>query len=133
MPRQSNRLTTFIGGIIDRISYVKIAILICSILVICETYYWLLSPYQQGTTCHDISWLDSLYFCVITFSSLGYGDFTPEGFGKVIASLQVLSGVILIAIFVGKIASERQSALLRLIYTSVKWSQKTGQQLKVKK
>src|SRR5262249_16114441 len=42
----------------------------------------------------------------------------PIGFGKAIASFQVLSGITLTAIFVGKIASERQAATLRLLYTS---------------
>lgn len=111
-------LTTLIGGIIDKLSYGKIAIYIVCVLLFCATYFWLLNPYEHGTNKSDLGWLDSMYFCVITFSSLGYGDIAPIGFGKAIASFQVLSGLVLVAVFVGKIASERQSAMLRLIYTS---------------
>ena len=111
-------LTTSIGGVIDKISYSKIAFCIVSILLFCATYFWLLSPYGQGTNIKDLNWFNALYFCIITFSSLGYGDILPVGFGKVVASFEVLSGLVLIAVFVGKIASERQYAMLRLVYTS---------------
>jgi len=111
-------LTTFIGGIIDKLSYGKIALCIAVVLFFCATYFWILNPYGHGTNFKDLSWFNALYFCVITFSSLGYGDIAPTGFGKVIASIEVLSGLVLIAVFVGKIASERQAALLRLVYTS---------------
>ncbi len=115
---KKHRLTTLIGGIIDRMSYGQIAFYITSILLFSATYFWILNPYGHGTNIKNLSWFDSLYYCVITFSSLGYGDILPVGFGKLIACLEVLSGLILTAIFVGKIASERQSAMLRLVYTS---------------
>jgi len=35
---------------------------------------------------------DCLYFSVITFSSLGYGDFRPVGFSRLLASLEVFLG-----------------------------------------
>ncbi|MES2691540.1 MAG: potassium channel family protein [Bacteroidota bacterium] len=111
-------LTTFIGGVIDKLSYEKIAFCIVCVLLLCSTYFWLLSPYEHGTNKPDLGWFDSLYFCVVTFSSLGYGDILPVGFGKVVASFEVLSGLFLVAVFVGKIASERQYAMLRLVYTS---------------
>ena len=111
-------LTTFLGKVIDKLSYGKIATLIISVLIFCATYFWIFNPYGHGTDEAALNWLDALYYSVITFSSLGYGDIAPLGFGKFIASIEVLSGLILIAIFIGKIASERQSTTLRLIYTS---------------
>ncbi len=111
-------LTTFIGGVIDKLSYGKIALCILGVLLLCAAYFWLLSPHGHGTTYKNLTWYSAIYFSVITFSSLGYGDIAPIGFGKVIASFEVLSGLILVAGFVGKIASERQAALLRLVYTS---------------
>lgn len=116
--KKSNGLTTLIGGIIDKLSYGKIATYIALVLTLSATYFFLANPYGHGTNQKELSWLDSLYYCIITFSSLGYGDITPLGFGKFVASLQVISGLALTAIFVGKIASERQYAMLRLVYTS---------------
>lgn len=111
-------LTTFIGGVIDSMSYGKLALCIGLVLLFGSMYFWLLNQYGHGTNTKDLSWPDSLYFCVITFSSLGYGDISPSGFGKIVAAIEVMSGLILVAVFVGKIASERQSAMLRLVYTS---------------
>lgn len=111
-------LTTFIGGVIDKLSYGKIALCIVGVLLFSAAYFWLLSPFGHGTTYKNLTWYSAIYFSVITFSSLGYGDISPIGFGKAVASFEVLSGLILVAGFVGKIASERQAALLRLVYTS---------------
>lgn len=116
--RQKFSLTTTLGGIIDRVTYYKLLLWIIGVLLFCSLYFYILNPYGHGTDSEILSWFDSLYFCIVTFSSLGYGDISPIGFGKLIASLQVIFGLILVAILVGKIASERQAVLLRLIYTS---------------
>lgn len=39
-------------------------------------------------------WLDSLYFCVITLTTVGYGDFSPHtAAGKVFTMLYLLLGI----------------------------------------
>lgn len=111
-------LTTFIGNFIDKLSYGKIAGYIFFLLICSAIYYWALSPLGHGTDIKNLTFLSSIYFSIITFSSLGYGDILPIGFGKVIASLEVLLGLGLTAIFIGKIASEKQFAMSRLVYTS---------------
>jgi hypothetical protein len=111
-------LTTIIGGIIDKMSYEKIGFLIVFLLLFCATLFWLLTPYGNGTNQTKLDWFNALYFSIITFSSLGYGDILPVGCGKLISSIEVLLGLLLTAIFIGKIASERQYVMLRLIYTS---------------
>lgn len=40
------------------------------------------------------SWLDSFYFCVITISTVGYGDFTPHTVaGKIFTIFYILIGL----------------------------------------
>ena len=46
-------------------------------------------------------WLDSLYFCVITLATVGYGDLTPKtDLGKVFTMIYIFIGIgLLIAVF----------------------------------
>jgi len=44
---------------------------------------------------------DSLYFSLITFTTLGYGDFRPlEGIGRILAGSEAFIGAIMMALFV---------------------------------
>ena len=53
--------------------------------------------------------LDSLYFSVITLSTVGYGDLTPTtSAGKVFSIVYILFGLSLLASFVSMLAKERQ-------------------------
>lgn len=116
--RKQFHLTTWFGKKIENFSYGWIGLSILIIIFICSIYFWLASPYCQGTNNPTISFWDSLYFSVITFTTLGYGDLSPVGLGKAIASFEVLSGLGLVALFIGKVASERTSTILLLLYTS---------------
>ncbi|MBI5636567.1 MAG: pentapeptide repeat-containing protein [Nitrospinae bacterium] len=42
---------------------------------------------------------DALYYSVVTFTTLGYGDFTPVGIGKMIAIVEAYSGAFCISLF----------------------------------
>ncbi|MEB7886234.1 potassium channel family protein [Serratia fonticola] len=64
------------------------------------------------------SYADVLYFCFVTFTTLGYGDFTPVGFARVISVLLTLCGLLFTTLLIGKFASERQQAMLLLLHTS---------------
>ncbi len=52
--------------------------------------------------------LDSLYFCVMTLSTEGYGDFSPTGdLSKMFTIAFTIGGIGLFASFVGKLVSLR--------------------------
>jgi hypothetical protein len=44
--------------------------------------------------------LSSLYYSVVTFTTLGYGDFTPIGISRTIAAFEAFTGSFTIALFV---------------------------------
>jgi hypothetical protein len=52
-----------------------------------------------------IDFLDCLYFSLITITTLGYGDYRPESYGRLVAGLEALAGVIILGIFVSKLVS----------------------------
>jgi hypothetical protein len=99
-------------------SYRRIGVIIISVILGNALLYSITDTIRAGLNGPRLDFWDALYFSIITFSSLGYGEITPHGIGRLFASLEVLTGLVLVAVFVGKLASERQSALLLLIYTS---------------
>lgn len=92
-------------------------------IVICWLSFYFLSPAGNGIVStvnpkDDVSLFDAFYFSVVTISSLGYGDFRPVGYGRVVAIFEVIYGLVIIALIVSKVASERTATLVRLVYTS---------------
>ncbi len=60
--------------------------------------------FSQVSTAYSLSenltvLYDALYFSVVTFTTLGYGDFMPVGIGKLIATVEAFSGAFLTALF----------------------------------
>lgn len=50
-------------------------------------------------------WLDSLYFCLITLATVGYGDFSPQtDEGKVFTMFYIILGIGLLVAVVTKLA-----------------------------
>ncbi|WP_175405824.1 potassium channel family protein [Shewanella sp. MEBiC00475] len=56
----------------------------------------------------DLSIIDSLYFSVVTLTTLGYGDILPiSSLGKIIVSLQTILGVVTVGLFLNSLAELR--------------------------
>lgn len=59
---------------------------------------------------------NALYFSIITGASTGFGDITPQGLSKVFAAAQSVIALIVFAIFVSKLASQRQEIVLEQVH-----------------
>lgn len=46
------------------------------------------------------NWLDCIYFSVVTFTTLGYGDLTPQGWSRIVAAAEAFTGSFSLALFV---------------------------------
>lgn len=51
------------------------------------------------------SFTASLYYSVVTFTTLGYGDFYPVGPGRVLAGIQALTGYLILGLLASTTAS----------------------------
>lgn len=53
----------------------------------------------------DMSWIDAFYFCVVTLTTVGYGDLTPETTaGKLFTVIYIVLGIGLFAAFFTELA-----------------------------
>lgn len=60
------------------------------------------------------SWIDSLYFSVITLSTIGYGDFSPQtDGGKLFTILYILIGIGIILSFINTVYEHYNTVKLR--------------------
>ena len=80
------------------------------IIFICAVLYSFTGLNYQGTI-HQVSsynsveenislLFSSIYFSVVTFTTLGYGDFNPIGLSRAIAAIEAFTGSFTIALFV---------------------------------
>jgi len=62
-------------------------------------YYLLLLQGSFGSIkyTNELTFMDTIYFSFVTYTSLGYGDMLPTGHIRFTAGLEVLTGLVLIA------------------------------------
>lgn len=116
--RTNNRIIR----LVDKTDLSVFVILFFAGLFLCSFAYYFLSFFGHGLEStfnkEKVDYLSSLYFSIVTISSLGYGDYRPIGTGRIISVIEVIYGLVMISLVVAKIASERQSVLVKLIYSS---------------
>lgn len=81
-----------------------------SFIVFFSLFYFLLGiedsgvtvRYQSGQPLYNnlVSWLETLYFSVVTFTTLGYGDLNPVGLSRLFAAIEAFIGSFTLALFV---------------------------------
>lgn len=66
---------------------------------------------QEGTA----TFLDCIYFSVVTVATLGYGDIVPLGFSRVIASMETLFGLAFVGYAISQVVSAKQEAMVEYL------------------
>lgn len=79
-------------------------------ILLCAVFYFLLGVrygeqqvglnLQQGFMFNLLELLTCLYYSVVTFTTLGYGDLVPIGFARVLAAFEAFTGSFTMALFV---------------------------------
>ncbi|NRD75407.1 pentapeptide repeat-containing protein [Shewanella sp. VB17] len=80
------------------------------LIIACAILYFF-TGLRYGTQLHQFQmsndiltnfylFFNCIYYSVVTFTTLGYGDFTPVGFSKAIAAIEAFTGSFTIALFV---------------------------------
>lgn len=123
-PHNKDFLTTRFGRFLDTISYFRLGLITVLIWGV-ATIYFSVMTYQGHGMNIDIkclepvdSVLSAMYFSAVTLTTLGYGDISPLGGGRIVAIFLAITGLTIVAILIGKVSSERQSSLLLLLHTS---------------
>ncbi len=60
--------------------------------------------------------MDSIYFSFITATSTGFGDIVPVGIFKIVAIIEIVFGLLLLAFVTSKLVSLKQDVILSEIY-----------------
>ena len=75
-----------------------------------------------------MGWIDAFYFCVITLTTVGYGDLAPQtSIGKLFTTVYILVGLGLLAAFIGYVAQHaRENAQENGVLPRLRRKAKTG-------
>jgi Ion channel len=69
---------------------------------------WGIRPtYETAVGLAPPTFWECLYFSLVTISTLGYGDYRPESYSRVVACLEALAGIVLMGIFVSRLVSHQ--------------------------
>ncbi len=110
-----------INSLLDRLNFLHIFIIWIGILLLFGLLYHLLSG-ESAYLVYNLtkqkvtSLFDSIYFSFITATSTGFGDVIPMGYFKLFAIIEVVFGLVLLAIVTSKLISIKQDVIMNEIY-----------------
>ena len=119
----SKRPSTYVIEVVERTSFFRIfTIWFMLILLFALSYHGLTKytneNYLMGSNGSKITNLvESVYYSFITATSTGYGDIVPRGpISRTLAIVEVIVGLIMLAIITSKLVALKQEKLLEQIY-----------------
>ena len=106
---------------IDRLSFPRIFILWMAVIVFFGLAYVFLSNgasylYYAQQNSNVNTFKDAIYFSFVTATTTGFGDIVPFGTFKMLAIIEVLFGLLLLALVTSKLVSIKQDVILTEIY-----------------
>src|SRR5262245_9460468 len=105
--KEAWRLTRSLWGDVSNPSFRPLLVIVVVTVSIGSLFYWRVEHRTM---------LDSVYFSVMTLSTVGYGDISPKtALGKIFTIFYVLVGLGLFGVFVNAISrrSMRESEIMR--------------------
>jgi hypothetical protein len=119
MERTRSTLTNVVIAGIDRIRLRTFAAVASAVVLLFALIFnWLTANGAglTGTGGENIGFAQSLYFSVVTFTSLGYGDIVPTGWARLFACCEVILGLAFFGVGIAKLSSARQAYYLGQLY-----------------
>ncbi|OGJ63203.1 hypothetical protein A3D12_03600 [Candidatus Peribacteria bacterium RIFCSPHIGHO2_02_FULL_55_24] len=121
MPKQNHTLLHLLIERVNALSYETLAFLWIGVILGSTGLYFIVgsSPVHGLTTIANLTphaqFWNSLYFSIITATTVGYGDITPLGFSRVVAATESVTAFAIFAILVAKLVSNRQETRMERI------------------
>jgi hypothetical protein len=85
-----------------------IILIVAIIFLFAGTYIVNDDSFRNEKSQIELTFRDSLYFSTMTFTTVGYGDISPIGINRLIASIESLLGIILNIGFIGYILASKR-------------------------
>lgn len=75
--------------------------LTCGVFIVCVSAWLYTFGFLMHEGVHIVpTLLEAFYYSVITFTTVGYGDFTPIGVNKLIAAIEAFSAIFLVPVYI---------------------------------
>lgn len=105
---------------LDRLSLTKIFIIWAVVVCLFGVFFYIFSS-QAGYLVYNlepdshVSFIDTIYFSFVTATN-GFGSIVPAGYFKIVAMLEIVLGLFVLAIITSKLVSIKQDVILDEIY-----------------
>ena len=106
---------------IDRFTFVRIFLIWLSIILLFGAIYTFIPPEtggliqtRTGLAANDFFFF--FYFSFITATTTGFGDITPVGLARFIAIIEVVLGLLLLAVVTSKLVSLKQNTIIEELF-----------------